>query len=77
MSGVRLPSVSPNDVVRALEKDGYVRWRQRGSHLTMYRETDKSALTVPMHFGQTVPKGTLRSIIRGAGLTVAEFVRLL
>jgi predicted RNA binding protein YcfA (HicA-like mRNA interferase family) len=43
----------------------------------MYRESDGSILTVPMHFSKIVPRGTLRTIIRSAGMTVDEFVRLL
>jgi predicted RNA binding protein YcfA (HicA-like mRNA interferase family) len=56
---------------------GFIQWRQKGSHLTMYRESDGSILTVPMHFSKIVPRGTLRTIIRSAGMTVDEFVRLL
>jgi predicted RNA binding protein YcfA (HicA-like mRNA interferase family) len=43
----------------------------------MYRAADQRVLTVPMHFAKTVPKGTLRTTIRSAGLGVEEFVRLL
>ena len=77
MSANRLPAVRAKDVVRALEKTGFVQWRQKGSHLTMYRESDAASLTVPMHFAQSVPRGTLRTIIRGANLSVKEFIALL
>ncbi len=43
----------------------------------MYREADRRVLTVPMHFAKTVPKGTLRTIIRSAGMSVEEFIGLL
>lgn len=39
----------------------------------MHRESDNRALTIPVHFSKTIPKGTLRAIIRQAGLTVEEF----
>lgn len=45
-----------------------------GQHLTLYRASDRRALTVPIHFSKTVPKGTLRAIIRQAGLTTEEFL---
>ena len=77
MAADRLPAARARDVVRALEKAGFEKWRQKGSHLTMYRPSDARALTVPMHFAKTVPKGTLRTIIRSAGLSVGEFVKLL
>ena len=69
-----LPALRSKEVVRVLEKAGFVTWRQKGSHLSMYREADHRSLTVPMHFSKTVPKGTLRAIIKQAGLSVEEFL---
>ena len=71
-----LPALRPSEVVRILERAGFVRWRQRGSHLTLYRASDRRALTVPIHFSKTIPKGTLRAIISQAGLTREEFLSL-
>jgi len=75
MSGSKLPAVRPKDVVRALERLGFETWRQKGSHLTLYRASDRRVLTIPMHFAKDIPKGTLRTIIREAGLSVKEFVK--
>ena len=72
-----LPALRAREVVRILERAGFRRWRQRGSHLTLYRESDRRGLTVPIHFSKTVPKGTLRAIIKQAGLTVEDFISLL
>ena len=77
MSANKLPSLRPKDVVRAFERLGFEAWRQKGSHLTMYRAADRRVLTIPMHFGKDIPKGTLRTMIREAGLSVQEFVELL
>lgn len=77
MSGSKLPAVRAKDVVRVLERLGFETWRQKGSHLTMYRTVDRRVLTVLMHFAKDVPRGTLRTIIREAGLSVGEFVKLL
>ena len=77
MAGSRLPALRSKEVVRALEGAGFQTWRQKGSHLTMFRDKDRRALTIPIHFSKDVPKGTLRTIIRDAGLTVQEFVNLL
>ena len=68
-----LPALRARELVRILEKAGFQKWRRKGSHLTMYRENDHRALTVPMHFASTVPTGTVRTIIREAGLTIEEF----
>ncbi len=71
-----LPRVSGREVVRALQKVGYERDRQRGSHIVL-RQTapPHRRITVPDH--KEVAKGTLRAIIRQAGLTVDEFKALL
>ena len=72
----KLPSLTPRELVRLLERAGFVRWRQKGSHLTLYRERDHKALTIPIHFGKAVPKGTLHTILKQAGLDAEELDRL-
>lgn len=72
----KLPSLRPREVVRILERAGFAKWRQRGSHLTMYRARDHRALTVPIHFAKAIPKGTLRALIKQGGLTPDEFMNL-
>jgi predicted RNA binding protein YcfA (HicA-like mRNA interferase family) len=68
------PSLRAREVVRILEKAGFAKWRQTGSHLTMFRPSDSRALTVPIHSSKTLPKGTLRAIVEQAGLTIEEFL---
>lgn len=70
-----LPVLSGRQVVKALRKIGYECDHQRGSHIVL-RQTDlpHRRLTVPDH--SEVAKGTLRAIIRQAGLTVDEFKAL-
>ena len=71
-----LPVVSGREVVKALDKIGYILDRQRGSHMILRQQTQPHRrLTVPDH--TEVAKGTLRAIIRQAGLTVEEFKNLL
>ena len=64
-----LPRVSGREVMKALRKVGYHKDRQRGSHIVL-RQTapPHRRITVPDH--KEVAKGTLRVIIRQAGLTV-------
>lgn len=72
----RLPQVSGREVVKALRKIGYELDHQRGSHMVLrHAAPPHRRLTVPDH--REVAKGTLRAIIRQAGLTVDEFVSLL
>jgi len=71
-----LPVASGREVVKALSKIGYVLDRQRGSHMILRQQTPPNRrLTVPDH--KEVARGTLRAIIRQAGLTIAEFQGLL
>jgi predicted RNA binding protein YcfA (HicA-like mRNA interferase family) len=73
----KLPRIDCQKSVRALERAGFVKKRQKGSHLHMWREADKRRLTVPIHKGKIVPPGTLRAILRDADISVEEFRKLL
>jgi predicted RNA binding protein YcfA (HicA-like mRNA interferase family) len=74
----RLPAVNPNDCIKALEKAGFYVSRQKGSHVQMRRDEPQPARTVPVPISKKpLPRGTLRSIIQQAGLTIDEFVALL
>jgi predicted RNA binding protein YcfA (HicA-like mRNA interferase family) len=73
----KLKRVKPRELVRALKKAGFTEQRQRGSHLRMWRETDKCLVIVPMHKGRDVPTGTLRGILRDASISPDKFRQLL
>jgi predicted RNA binding protein YcfA (HicA-like mRNA interferase family) len=70
-----LPSVSGEQAVRALQKAGWGKDRQHGSHVILIKPEHPASLSVPQH--RELAPGTLRSLIRGAGMTVAQFVELL
>jgi predicted RNA binding protein YcfA (HicA-like mRNA interferase family) len=70
-----LPRISGREVVSALGRLGYELDRQRGSHMILRNvRPPHRRLVIPDH--REVAKGTLRAIIREAGLTVEEFVGL-
>jgi len=72
----KLPVVSGIEVVKALAKIGYQVDHQTGSHVILReKEAPHRRLTVPRH--SELARGTLRAIIRQAGLTVEEFLELL
>ena len=78
MSPVRLPAVNARQVIRALEKAGFEVVRTSGSHRRLVHRTDpKRQTTVALHKGKDIPRGTLESILKQAGLTHDEFVALL
>ena len=66
-----LPVLSGRKAVRVFEKFGWQVARQRGSHIVMVKEGENVTLSVPDH--REIAKGTLRSLIRCARLTVEEF----
>ena len=72
----RLPQVSGRQVIGALRRVGYEQDHVRGSHVVLRQSAyPYRRLTVPDH--NSLAKGTLRAIIREAGLTVEEFASLL
>jgi predicted RNA binding protein YcfA (HicA-like mRNA interferase family) len=70
----RLPAMTYREVVSQLQAAGFAFDRQaKGSHEIWYNSKTKRRTTVPHHPG-TLPRGTLRAIIREAGLTMEEFL---
>lgn len=71
----KLPVVSAQECIKALQRIGFVIIRQQGSHITLKRANPPGRVTIPNH--RELRAGMLRRIIRDAGLTVAEFTDLL
>lgn len=72
----KLPICSGLEVVKALAKIGYEVDHQTGSHIILRHSLPPHRrLTVPRH--KEIAKGTLRKIIKQAGLTIEEFLKLL
>jgi len=73
----KLRRVSGRQTVRALERLGFVQVRQRGSHVVLRRTRSEGDIgcTVPLH--RELAIGTLRGILRQAGVTPGEFMAVL
>ncbi|MEF9475387.1 MAG: type II toxin-antitoxin system HicA family toxin [Candidatus Mariimomonas ferrooxydans] len=72
----KLPVVSGKLTCKVLEKIGFLIDHQTGSHIILRnKRPPHRRLTVPNH--KELAKGTLRSIIRQAGITVEEFIKLM
>lgn len=67
----RLPVLSSAEVVRTFERLGWSVARP-GTHIVMTKHGSSVTLSIPNH--KEVARGTLRSLIRSAGVTVDEFV---
>ena len=70
-----LPVVSGEAAVRAFERGGWRRARQKGSHVSLVKPGVNVNLSGPLH--RELDRGTLRKLIRLAGLSVDEFGKLL
>jgi predicted RNA binding protein YcfA (HicA-like mRNA interferase family) len=71
----RLANVSGKEAAKAFEKAGWQPIGQVGSHLVMVKPGMRANLSVPQHRELSV--GTLRALIRHAGMTVEEFLALI
>ena len=69
-----LPKLSGRAVVKAFDRDGWTVARKRGSHIVLVKEGSWATLSVPDH--REIAPGTLRSLIRAAGLTVDQLIAL-
>jgi predicted RNA binding protein YcfA (HicA-like mRNA interferase family) len=70
----RLPRLKGKELVRLLEKLGFEIVRTRGSHLFL-RHADGRVTTVPVHAGETIGPGLLRSILRDVELSADDLLR--
>ncbi len=71
----KLGNISGRDAVKAFQKAGWKKVGQVGSHLVMTKPELRVNLSIPQH--KELATGTLRALIRNAGISVDEFVKLL
>lgn len=70
-----LANISGKEAVQAFSRAGWQKAGQVGSHLVVTKSGERANLSIPQHKELSV--GTLRALIRCAGLTVEEFLKLL
>ncbi|HET7349124.1 MAG TPA: type II toxin-antitoxin system HicA family toxin [Acidobacteriaceae bacterium] len=71
----KLANISGKEAARAFARAGWQTMGQMGSHLVMTKPGERANLSIPQHRELSV--GTLRALIRAAGLTVEQFLDLL
>jgi predicted RNA binding protein YcfA (HicA-like mRNA interferase family) len=72
-----LPALKPKDVLRLLEREGFVVRHVSGSHYVLKHTYNKRLRVHASWQGRDLKRGTLASIIQQAGYTNAEFLDLL
>ena len=71
----KLANISGKEAAKAFQRAGWQTAGQVGSHLVLIKTGSRANLSVPQHKELSV--GTLRALIRHAGLTVDDFLALL
>ena len=71
-----MPQVTARELVRFLKSRGFVEDRQSGSHLTLVRLTDNTVVTIPMHTSCDVGRGLAVRVLKDAGFSVEDYLRL-
>nr|CBH37884.1 conserved hypothetical protein, YcfA-like protein family [uncultured archaeon] len=72
----KLPSLTPQKIIKVLEKKGFVLDRIKGSHRIYYHLETKRRVVVPLH-KRDLPRGTLLEILKQAGISKVELRDLL
>lgn len=70
-----MASFKPKDVISILQKLGFIRKRQSGSHVLMYNPETKVSIPVPLHT-KDIKRGLLLDIVKQANVKEEEFIRL-
>jgi len=67
----KFPSLTPQQVIKFLEKKGFILDRSKGSHRIYFHPETRRRVIVPFH-RKDLPQGTLREILRQAGIEREE-----
>ncbi len=73
---LKLPSVTPKKLIKILKESGFKLDHSTGSHFIFYNPQAKKRAVVPHHI-KDLPKGTLMSILKEAGISRKELENLL
>ena len=72
----KLPLASFGDLAKIAESLGYVRVRQKGSHV-MFRRADGQTIPIPDHGSRDLTRPLIHRIVKDMGLTIDEYAKLL
>lgn len=72
----RLPMLKPQRLIKILNKLGFKKIRQEGSHI-FFKHPDGRTTVIPFHKGKDIGRGLMRSILNDIKLTPKEFQKLI
>jgi len=74
--GSKYPVIPPEDIIRVIQEFEFEKVSQKGSHAKYVKSgINKKVVIIPMHY--EIAKGTLKSILEQAGITIEEFLKFL
>ncbi|MDP3696922.1 MAG: type II toxin-antitoxin system HicA family toxin [Candidatus Taylorbacteria bacterium] len=71
-----LPALTAREVIRKLVRAGFRFIYAKGSHYFFHNSISNRITSVPVHSGKNIGRGLLRKILKQAGITVKEFIKL-
>ena len=71
----KLPILTGLEIIKALEKNGFIIIRQKGSHIFLRQKNDNRTTVVPIHKGKDIDRSLLSKILNDAGLSIEEFIK--
>jgi predicted RNA binding protein YcfA (HicA-like mRNA interferase family) len=71
-----MPQVTAREPIRFLKSQGFAEDRQAGSHLTLWNDDRQIAITIPVHQGSDPGRGLAVRILKDAGFSVEDYLRL-
>lgn len=72
----RMPQVMAQELASFLRRRGFVVDRQSGSHLTLFQGSTGVSVTIPVHSGRDLGRGLAIALLKQAGFTVDDYLRL-
>jgi len=72
----RLPQLTPKELIRALERLGFVQRRQTGSHVIMRHTETKRIAVIPFH-AREIKRGLFLGILKQAGIAQEQLISVL
>ena len=73
---IRLPTLHTRKIIQALERGGFLYFKQIGSHYILRHPENRRSTSVPVH-GRDIKRGLMKELLQQAGLSEEEFRRLL
>ncbi len=67
----KLPALRSTELIKLVEKKGFVKVRQNGSH-AIYKHIDGRRTTIPVHSGKTIGRGLLKQIMKDSDISADE-----